>query len=210
MAAQERRHLTTLAREVGPDAATLCEGWTVRDLVAHLVIREDSTAALSVAARGGRDVRGALERERVRRSQEDFKELVDRLRSGPPRLSVFSVPLVDRLLNATEFFIHHEDIRRAQPGWEPRALPQPVQDALWKQLKVAGRLAVLRIPVGIIAERTDGGEQATLKGGRPTVVVRGAPAEVMLFVHGRRDHAQVELLGDDAALSALGSARLGV
>jgi uncharacterized protein (TIGR03085 family) len=207
MAAQERRHLTTLARQVGPDAATLCEGWTVRDLVAHLAVREASPAALGVAVRA---VRGALERERLRRSRGDFKALVDRLRAGPPALSVFAVPFADRLLNTTEFFIHHEDIRRAQPGWEPRALPLPVQDALWKQVKVAGRLAVVRVPVGVIAERTDSGEQATLKGGKPTVVVRGEPAEVLLFVHGRREHARVQLLGDDEALSTLRATRLGV
>ncbi len=207
MAAQERRHLTTLAREVGPDAPTLCAGWDVRDLVAHLVVREASPVALGVAVPA---VKGALERERVRRSRQEFTELVDQLRGGPPLLSVFSVPFADRLLNGTEFFIHHEDVRRAQPGWEPRALPVQVQDALWRTLQVAGRLAVVRVGVGVVAERPDTGDRTTLKGGSPSVVVRGAPAEVLLFVHGRRDHAQVDLVGDDDALAALRSARLGV
>jgi uncharacterized protein (TIGR03083 family) len=69
IAAQERRHLTTVARQVGPDAPTLCEGWAVRDLVAHLVVRESSPVALGVAVPA---VRGSLERERARRSREDF------------------------------------------------------------------------------------------------------------------------------------------
>ncbi len=207
IAAQERRHLTTVARQVGPEAPTLCEGWAVRDLVAHLVVRESSPVALGVAVPA---VRGSLERERARRSREDFKALVDRLRGGPPLLSVFTLPFADRVLNATEFFIHHEDIRRAQPGWEPRALPIGTQDALWRTVQVAGRLAVIRASVGVVAERTDTGDRVTLKGGEPSVVVRGTPAEVLLLVHGRRQHAQVELVGDEAALSALGDSRLGV
>lgn len=206
IAAQERRHLTTLAREVGPDAPTLCEGWAVRDLVAHLVVRESSPMALGVAVAAER---GSLERVRARRSREDFTALVDRLRSGPPLLSVFAVPGADRLLNGVEFFVHHEDIRRAQPGWEPRALPVQEEDALWKALQVAGRLAVARVPVGVVAERAGTGGRITLRGGSPSVVVRGAPAEVLLYVLGRRQHAQVELSGDDSAMTALGAARLG-
>ena len=65
MAVQERRRLTTLAREVGPVTPTLCEGWTVRDLVAHLVVRE-----------------GWPVQRKARQSEEDFGELVDRLRRG--------------------------------------------------------------------------------------------------------------------------------
>ena len=42
----------------------------------------------------------------------------------PGRLSPFALPGVDKLLNTTEYVVHHEDVRRAQPGWEPRALPR--------------------------------------------------------------------------------------
>lgn len=207
MAAQERRELTTLARQVGPDAPTLCEGWSVRDLVAHLVVRESSPAALGVAVPALRQV---TERSRSKLAGGDFPTLVDRLRNGPPRLSVFGVPGADRVLSGTEFLIHHEDVRRAQPGWEPRALPVDTEDAVWTSLQVAGRLAVVRVPVGVVAERAGTGDRITLRGGAPAVVVRGAPAEVLLFVHGRRDHARVELEGDEEALEAMFASRLGV
>lgn len=179
----------------------------MRDLIAHLVVREGSPAALGVAVP---KLGAVLERARVRRSRGDFSALVDQLEGGPPRLSVFAVPGADRLLNTTELFIHHEDIRRAQRGWEPRVMGGEVQDALWRQLKVAGRLAVLRAGVAVVAERAETGDRTTLKRGDPAVTVRGAPAEVLLFLHGRRDHAHVELLGDQAGLSALRSSRLGV
>jgi uncharacterized protein (TIGR03085 family) len=207
MAARERRQLTALVRQVGPDAPTLCEGWTVRDLVAHLVVREDSPAALGTAVPA---LARWLHRETAHRREESWEELVARLESGPPRLSLFGLPGADRVLNGTELFVHHEDVRRAQPGWEPRALPVPVEDGLWKALRVVGRLTVVRAGVGVVAERAGTEDRLTLKGGTPSVVVRGAPAEVLLFVHGRRDHAQVELVGDDAALAALGASQLGV
>ena len=40
VAQRERAALVATMRSVGPDAPTLCEGWTTRDLAAHLVIRE--------------------------------------------------------------------------------------------------------------------------------------------------------------------------
>ena len=35
----ERAALVDLMAELGPDAPTLCTGWTTRDLAAHLVVR---------------------------------------------------------------------------------------------------------------------------------------------------------------------------
>ncbi|OYV23782.1 MAG: hypothetical protein B7W97_02165, partial [Mycobacterium sp. 20-66-4] len=40
VAQRERAALVETMRSLGPDAATLCDGWTTRDLAAHLVIRE--------------------------------------------------------------------------------------------------------------------------------------------------------------------------
>ena len=45
IAAHERMLLCALAQQLGPDEPTLCAGWTVRDLVAHLLVREGSPAA---------------------------------------------------------------------------------------------------------------------------------------------------------------------
>ena len=35
-----RRELCDALLTVGPDAPTLCEGWTTRDLATHLIVRE--------------------------------------------------------------------------------------------------------------------------------------------------------------------------
>ena len=50
-AQRERAALVQTLRAVGPDAPTLCEGWTTRDLAAHLVVRErrlDATLGIMV------------------------------------------------------------------------------------------------------------------------------------------------------------------
>lgn len=39
-AQRERSALVETFHQVGPDAPTLCERWTTRDLAAHLVVRE--------------------------------------------------------------------------------------------------------------------------------------------------------------------------
>ena len=42
---EERLALCALLDKSGPDAPTLCEGWTTGDLAAHLVLREHRPAA---------------------------------------------------------------------------------------------------------------------------------------------------------------------
>ena len=121
LAASERAHLSAAAQQVGPDAPTLCGEWTVRDLVVHLLVREGSPAALGIVVP---PLGGLLDRATRRLAQEQFDDLVERLRHGPPVWSPFALPKVGAVLNQLEFFVHHEDIRRAQPRWRP-ALPPP-------------------------------------------------------------------------------------
>ena len=40
LARTERAALCNTALDLGADSPTLCEGWTVKDLVIHLLIRE--------------------------------------------------------------------------------------------------------------------------------------------------------------------------
>ena len=49
---EERRALCALLDETGPDAPTLCEGWTTGDLAAHLVLRERRPDAAAGVAGG--------------------------------------------------------------------------------------------------------------------------------------------------------------
>jgi uncharacterized protein (TIGR03085 family) len=106
---------------------------------------------------------------------------------------------VDRLLNTAELVIHHEDVRRAQPGWAPRDLPRSVQDQLWSTVPLLARgRASARSAGGLFVRRSDvpdgaAGSERRLRDGEPTTTVTGAPLEVLLWVSGRPDIACVDL-----------------
>lgn len=207
LARTEREALCDLALELGPDAPTLSGEWTVKDLVVHLLIREGSPAAVGIVVP---PLARVTEAASARLARNDLPVLVERLRQGPPIYSPLRIGRLDRMLNTLEYFVHHEDIRRAQARWEPRDLDRRVQDALWKAIRVGGKGLVRSAPVGVTLERTDASERAVLKDAPARVVVRGLPAELVMFVFGRQPQARVELDGAPADVAALGGTDLGV
>jgi uncharacterized protein (TIGR03085 family) len=207
IASFERSALATLLDEVGPDAPTLCEGWTTRDLAAHLVTRERrGDAALGLALKPLAKHMESVQRSYARRP---YDELVKKVRGGAPLWSAFALPGLDRLLNTTEYFVHHEDVRRAQPGWEPRTLPAAVQDGLWQAVKARAKLSFNGTTFGVTLARP-GGETTVASSGEPMAVLTGEPAELLLYLFGRRDHARVDLSGPPDALEQLGTTSLDV
>ena len=207
-AKSERADLCDLFDAVGPDAPTLCRAWRTHDLAAHLWIRE--TDPLGASGMVARPLAGLLERRMADVTQRwDYTELVDRVRRGPARFSVFAVPGVDEPANTTEFFVHHEDVRRA--GDHPlhaRGLPEDVEDWMWRRLKLLGRAFFRRVPVGVVLERlsplpTDEPETIRVSPGSTIVTLIGQPSELMLYAHGRTSVAEVKLVGDPEAIASL-------
>jgi uncharacterized protein (TIGR03085 family) len=207
IAASERTLLSASAERVGPDAPTLCAGWTVRDLVAHLLVREGSPAAVGVAVK---PLSGWLESAMEKRRGEDFGSLVARLQEGPPAYSPFALPWLGPKLNLLEFYVHHEDILRAQPQWEPRSLSRATEDGIWRSLRLPGRGLVARAGLAVSAVRTDTGVREVLCKGTGEVVVRGLPSEVTLYLFGRKAQARVELDGAPEDVAVLEGTPLGI
>jgi uncharacterized protein (TIGR03085 family) len=207
LARSERAALCDTALQVGEDRPTLSGAWTVKDLVVHLLVREGSPAALGLVLA---PLEGLLEAEYRRVRRRDFADLVERLRHGPPRLSPYAVPKLDALANTLEFFVQHEDIRRAQPHWTPRDLDDESERRLWSMVATIGKRLTRSAPVGVLAEDSTSGSTAVLTPGSPAVTVRGRPGEVVLYVFGRSPHTRVELLGEDDAVARLRGASLGV
>jgi uncharacterized protein (TIGR03085 family) len=204
IAQAERQALCDLLMEVGPDAPTLCAGWTTSDLAAHLVVRERRPDALPGNVLSA--LSGHSEKVRVSALRgHGWEELVSLIRSGPPA----PLRLVDEPFNTVEFFVHHEDVRRAVPGWEPRKLDHDEDESLWGRLKVMGRLLTRNSPVGVAGE-SPGFGYMSLKGGSPLVVLRGSPGELVLAAFGRAGHARVVYEGDDLSVERLKHAGLGV
>jgi uncharacterized protein (TIGR03085 family) len=207
IAEYERNALANLFDELGPDAPTLCEGWSTRDLAAHLVSRErrgDASLGLAVKPLAGHTAS-------VQRSyaQHPFGELVTQVRGGAPFWSVFAWPGMDKLLNTTEYFVHHEDVRRAQPGWEPRELPAAVQDGLWQAVKGRAKLSFRGTTFGVTLARPDG-ETTVASSGQPMAVLTGPPAELLLYLFGRREQARVAITGPPEARDQLAGIALDV
>jgi uncharacterized protein (TIGR03085 family) len=203
----ERAALADLFEELGPDAPTLAGDWTTRDLAAHLVIRErrmDAAPGVAVPFLAWR-----TRSVQARAATRPYADLVADVRSGPPPWSPFAVPQVDRLLNSTEYFVHHEDVRRAQPDWEPRELPAKVSDALWRAAASRARLSLRRLQCGVVLARP-GGDSVVIRSGDPAVVLTGEPQELLLYVFGRKAHARVQVSGPAAAQAELQAASLKV
>lgn len=207
IARYERTHLAALAEELGPDAPTLCDGWTVRDLVVHLLLRERSPAAAGILVR---PLSKVLDRVSERHARRDFDTLLRELREGPPVWSPFAIPKLGDALNTVEYYVHHEDVRRAQPQWEPRELPTKVEDALWRAVRAIGRGPVVRTKVGLVAEREDTGERTRLKSGDRDVVLRGRPSELVLYLYGRKEQSEVQLDGDAEDVASVAGTPMGI
>ncbi|MEU7565003.1 TIGR03085 family metal-binding protein [Streptomyces fradiae] len=206
-AKRERLLLADLLEAAGPDAPTLCDGWTTRDLAAHVVVRERRPDAAAGVLLG--PLRDRLERVQAEFAAKPYEELVQLVRSGPPRMSPFSIKQVDEGANTVEFYVHAEDVRRAQPDWTPREIDPVFANALWARLEKTARLVGRRSPGGLVVRRPNG-QTAVAHRGTPVVTVTGEPGELTLFLYGRQGAARVELDGDEGAVTAVLKARLGV
>jgi len=199
---EERHALCDLLDATGPDAPTLCAGWLTRDLAAHLVLRERRPDAAAGVLGGPLAGHTARVQQRLG-TRLSYDQLVQAVREGPPRLSAFALPGMDERLNVVEYFVHHEDVRRARDGWEPRDIAAELSDELWGRLK-GTRLSLRKAPVGVELAR-DSGEpyRLTVKNARPTVTVIGTPAELTMWAMGRTSAANVRFDGTEAAVGKL-------
>ncbi|HEY2948795.1 MAG TPA: TIGR03085 family metal-binding protein [Micromonosporaceae bacterium] len=202
----ERRALADLLLALGPDEPTLCVGWTTRDLAAHLVVRDrrpDAAAGIVV-----RPLRRWGDRVRDRLARKPYPELVAKVRRAP-WWSPVSNSLLDPALNTLEYFVHHEDARRARPGWQPRELSRGHQEALWGQASRRAGLALRRLPANVIIQSPGYGEVHVGAGG-PHLRLVGAPGELLMFLTGRQRAARVQIDAPAALADRLRTARLGV
>ncbi|EHB56012.1 Conserved hypothetical protein CHP03085 [Mycolicibacterium rhodesiae JS60] len=204
VAQRERAALVAALRDVGPDAPTLCAGWDARDLAAHLMVREyrvDAAPGILIPRFAGHTARVQDDVA----EHTDWDVLVDKVAAGPPLYS--PLKLVDSVANVAEMFIHHEDIRRAQPNWEPRTLDADLAGRLRRTLAMMGRLTLAKMPARVQL-RTPDGETLLVAGRGPAVTVTGTPQELLLFATGRL--ARVDFSGDAAAVTAVQDAPKGL
>jgi uncharacterized protein (TIGR03085 family) len=203
----ERAALCDLLAVLGPSAPTLCEGWDTRDLATHLYVRDrepKAWAGIMVPKLSDLATRAMADQ-----ADRPYGDIIAAVRQGAPKWSPLGLPGAKDVANLLEFVIHHEDVRRAQPGWGPRAVPASLADSVWKAVRFGSRATLRRAPDGVVLHRAGTDSTVTAKKGELTVTVVGDPVELALFTSGRQRAARVDLSGDDAAISRLVSAKLG-
>jgi len=203
----ERAELAQLLSDLGPDAPTLCEGWDTRDLAAHLVIREARPdAAIGIVIK---PFAKWTDKIQAKAAAKPYDELVERIAAGPPKLSPFALPGIDSAVNTMEYFVHHEDVRRAQPQWQPRALDDRQRVALWRSLRGARKMLLRDAPGPVSLQPTD------VPGVHPEdpssgIAIRGPIAEITMHLYGRAEHEDLEFVGEPGAVAAYLESKRGV
>ncbi|MDK8625229.1 TIGR03085 family metal-binding protein [Corynebacterium appendicis] len=193
---KEREKLAQLLVEKGPDAPTLCAGWTTADLAAHLYLRERKPYLaggyfLSALSSSTKEAQATVK-------QRPYTEVVQEWAAGPP---LFMKPL-DKAMNTSEHFIHHEDVRRGGGEAAAREFSRVVENDLMKAAKLMGMLALKSsdIPVLLTPPNhpplTLGGGRGVVEHGDRVVRVSGEPGELLLWVSGR-EAVEVTIDGDE-------------
>jgi uncharacterized protein (TIGR03085 family) len=208
--AQERTALCDLFVTLGPKAPTLLDGWTTKHLAAHLLLRERDPLAGPGLVLPGPLARLAERRTTAMVENREFGWLVDRLRSGPP-VGFFRVPWVRSFPSLNEFFVHHEDVRRAN-GLGPRDdLTPALEAALWRNVQRGGRYLSRRLRgIGLAIVWTGTQHRIPVRTGEPTAALEGAPGELLLYLFGRQAAARVDVSGPTAAVAAVQNGRFGM
>jgi uncharacterized protein (TIGR03085 family) len=202
---QERGALCDTLVSVGSEAPTLCTGWLTADLAAHLLAREkrpDAGPGIIVPGPFARHTQRVMEQYKAK----GYDAMITELRAGPPRL--FRVgPMASA--NVIENWIHHEDVRRAN-GQGPRPADPELDEQLWNSLKASAFIARRKVKGAGLVLRTPDGREREVKMAEPRVVVTGAPGELVLFMSGRQEAADVTFDGTHEAIALIRAAKLGI
>src|SRR6266699_1884879 len=117
---------------------------------------------------------------------------------------------VRRLPSLNEFFVHHEDVRRAN-GRGPRTNEPAMDEALWRNVSRAPWYLARRLRgAGLELQWAGTAQTVRARRGEPTARVAGPPGELLLYLFGRQGAAHVEVSGPAAAVQAVRHARFGM
>ncbi|MDZ5076089.1 TIGR03085 family metal-binding protein [Nesterenkonia sp. HG001] len=219
-AAAERQALVRALRQHGPHAHTLCEGWTAHDLAVHVAARD---ARPHLVFGQELPVVGDAAREKYKTFEKmDFEDLLDRIEAGVPSWHPARSRAVDDAVNTVEFFVHTEDVLRAEElslsdeepaDIEPadtdpadaetvgtelqprrRRAPEAVQRRLWQHASRTLFLAAARKHNRRITFISPGFGSVTHGSSKdPMISLEGAPGELILWAFGREQAADVTL-----------------
>jgi uncharacterized protein (TIGR03085 family) len=185
----ERQFTVDLLKELKPEqwsAQTLCEGWGVEELAAHLVTRERNIIG------GFGLVVPSLQKLHDKRlakvAARGHEYIIEKLVKYP-----WYMPAS---INVAEFWIHNEDFLRGELRMKRPAPTKKENEIIWSSLKglVRVRKTMLKDLGHVRLENTENNEVIDIqfKNSHKKTVVRGNAGELLLFFYGRRKAANVK------------------
>ena len=209
---RERADFVATLRDLGPDGPTLCAGWSAFDIAAHIAVSEQAFGVPLFVFNGVRRVLpGRLTRLLVVRAQSSGERLnararargwdavLGRLDAGPPRL--YRLGSVAHL-RMVEEWIHHEDVRRGA-GLPARPMSPAFEAALWQAGRCVAQVPEFRVGRAGIELDAGAGRRLLIGDTAPRIRVSGPPGELLLYLVGRGDAAEVTLTGDSSAIRSV-------
>ena len=186
----ERKFTIEFLEKLKPEqwsAKTLCAGWSVEDLAAHLVSRERNIiGGLGLVVPGLHK----LHDKRIAKVHAHGHEyMIEKLKKYP-----YYMPAA---LNTGEFFVHNEDFLRGELKMSRPAPSKEVNAILWGSLK--GLVNVKKALVADVGDVTlvnaESNEKLVIKvkDSKKQTVISGPAGELLLFFYGRRDVAKVSI-----------------
>ena len=198
--AAERRALVATLEAVGPDAPTAVGRWRAHDLARHVAAQDRFAGVTAYVARRIvvatrlRATDAYLDRPRVSALVDglprSWERCLGRLRRPPPA-AIVRAPVAP--ITLWEHVVHHEDVRRAN-GRPRETSPDLTETLTWlldyQRRRLDGR-------VRLVSD-----EGATWEPDRPPdVTLQGPALELVLWLSGRAELAEVHVEGDAAELA---------
>ena len=185
----QRQFTIELLKELKPEQwkyKTLCKGWSVEDLAAHLVTRERNIiGGMGLVVPGLHRLHDKRIAEVTTHSHEYIIEKLEKYPSHMPAS-----------LNTAEFWVHNEDLLRGELEMS-RAVPSKQEnEILWSALKgfakVRKRLMNDLGNVDLINTDTKEKLQIRFNKKPETTTITGLSGELLLYFYGRRSVAKVK------------------
>ena len=181
------------------DAQSLCAGWRVKDVVAHMAVGHTMPVLAYGAAVARHRFRISAASYALARSYADAHPVTEILAlfregtAGRPRAAARFVPVRELF---TDHLVHHQDIRR--PLGLPRAIPADrLHAALTALPRLSGRIGSRRRMSGLRVVATD---VDYARGARGPAL--HGPAEALILALSGRAVALAELSGDAVPILA--------
>lgn len=167
-------------------ANSLCDGWTVEDVAAHLIVREGLIAPIGIIFQSLHKIHDyAIKRVEAK----GHEYIIARVRKFP-----WYMPAV---VNVAEFYVHNEDILRGGLQLHRPAPSGEAAELLWKSLRGIAKVRsnmVADLGNLTLVNRQTGEEIAVrAKNSSKSTTITGDPGELLLFFYGRRRAARVKV-----------------